>query len=209
MQDQEQTPTEEVAPSGIDLSIKHPLEFEWTFWYDKRRLLPKGGRVRGERQMFESNLQEIGTFGSVEDFWRYYNHMVKPSELENNANYHLFKQGVKPMWEDPANANGGKWIVQVKRSPQKTDQYWEDLVLAMIGETLEGGDEICGAVMSKRKAGDKIALWNRSSDEDKIMDLGRKLKLSLGIKEKMIYQNHADSMRSGASYSNPDRYILT
>ncbi|WFD21323.1 hypothetical protein MCAP1_003584 [Malassezia caprae] len=27
------------------------------------------------------------------------------SRLEKNANYHLFKRGIKPMWEDPANAN--------------------------------------------------------------------------------------------------------
>jgi len=25
--------------------------------------------------------------------------------MENSANYHLFKDGIKPVWEDPANAN--------------------------------------------------------------------------------------------------------
>ena len=29
--------------------------------------------------------------------------MNKPSELEMKANYHLFKKGIKPMWEDPEN----------------------------------------------------------------------------------------------------------
>jgi translation initiation factor 4E len=29
-------------------------------------------------------------------------------EIPNSGNYHLFLEGVKPMWEDPTNAKGGK-----------------------------------------------------------------------------------------------------
>jgi len=190
----------------IDLSVKHPLEHEWTFWYDKRRNQVR--RVRGEMQQYEDNLQQIGSFGSVEDFWRYYNYMVKPSQLDNNSNYHLFKHGIKPMWEDTANVKGGKWIVTIKRDLSKCDHYWENLVLAMIGETMETTDEVCGAVISRRKTGDKIALWNRSDDKELIMGLGERMKQLLNVKERMIYQNHADSMESGASYANPDRYVI-
>jgi translation initiation factor 4E len=33
------------------------------------------------------------------------NNLRLPSQLHKNANYHMFKNGIKPMWEDPANAN--------------------------------------------------------------------------------------------------------
>lgn len=57
-----------------------------------------------------------GEFCTVEDFWCYYNNMRRPSGLDANSNYHIFKTGVKPMWEDPHNAKGGKWILQLKGS---------------------------------------------------------------------------------------------
>ena len=45
------------------------------------------------------------------------NHMNKPSDLEMKANYHLFKKGIKPMWEDPGNV--------------KVDEYLLILILAL------------------------------------------------------------------------------
>jgi len=102
----------------------HPLENEWVFWYDKRQLSTK--RARGEKDTYESNLRPLGSFHTVEDFWRYYNHMVKPSKMDNNANYHLFKKDIKPMWEDTANLKGGKWIITLKGNEKATlDTYWE------------------------------------------------------------------------------------
>jgi hypothetical protein len=32
------------------------------------------------------------------------NNLRLPSHLNKNANYHMFKNRIKPMWEDPANA---------------------------------------------------------------------------------------------------------
>jgi len=194
---------------SVNLGIHHPLEFEWTLWYDKRPATQK--RIRGEQEQYESNLRPIGSFGTVEDFWRYYNHLVKPSKMENNSNYHLFKKGVKPMWEDPANAKGGKWVLVVK-GPDKgvTDLLWENIVLALIGETLDVDGEVCGAVMSRRKQGDRIAVWNKDRDNEiAVLGMGRKLKALLGVDPSRVqgsYQSHEDSMRSGASYSNPAQY---
>lgn len=152
----------------------------------------------------------VGEFCTVEDFWCYYNNMRKPSGLESNANYHIFKSGVKPMWEDPANIKGGKWILQLKGSnKEKLNDYWETIVLSIIGEMLlpdEHGDEICGAVMSKRKTGDRIAVWNRHKNQkDLILAMGRKIKELLSTPQaqvKLTYQQHEDALKSGASYTN-------
>lgn len=35
----------------------------------------------------------------VQGFWRLYNHLVRPNDLPNTMDYHLFKTGIKPMWE--------------------------------------------------------------------------------------------------------------
>ena len=41
--------------------------------------------------------------------------MVKPGELASHSDFHLFKMGIKPMWEDEANKFGGKWIVRLRK----------------------------------------------------------------------------------------------
>ncbi|KAF9170505.1 hypothetical protein BGX20_008888 [Mortierella sp. AD010] len=82
----------------------------------------------------------------VELFARYFNWIEKPHKMENSANYHLFKDGIKPMWEDPANANGGRWIVTLlNKNPELLDRCWIELAYALVGEQLDAGDDICGA----------------------------------------------------------------
>ncbi len=66
------------------------------------------------------------------------------------------------MWEDSQNANGGKWMVRLKKG--LASKYWEELVLAIIGEQFDVGNEICGAVVSIRANEDIISVWNKSSD---------------------------------------------
>lgn len=43
----------------------------------------------------------------------------------------------------------------------------------MIGECMDDNDDICGAVVSRRKVADKVSVWNREkNDEDTIMRIG-------------------------------------
>jgi len=68
----------------------------------------------------------------VEMFWRYFNNMTKPTQVRVNANYHLFKDSIKPMWEDPANAKGGKWVITMKHDRNNMDfldVLWQNLVI--------------------------------------------------------------------------------
>jgi hypothetical protein len=46
------------------------------------------------------------------NYRRIYNHMTRPSDIRSTTDYHLFKDGIKPTWEDPQNKNGGKWMVK-------------------------------------------------------------------------------------------------
>jgi hypothetical protein len=64
-------------------------------------------------------------FGSL------YNNIKPPSWLGPNTDFHLFKEGVEPKWEDPTCEHGGKWTVLIPRSPnnkQTLDTYWLNAV---------------------------------------------------------------------------------
>lgn len=46
-------------------------------------------------------------------------------------------------------------------------------MLALIGEQFEGGQEICGAVVSVRHSEDILSIWNRSADNFPIINIIR------------------------------------
>jgi translation initiation factor 4E len=133
---------------------------------------------------YEAGLTLIGEFDTVESFCRYFNWLKPPSKLERNSNYHIFKSGIKPMWEDPANSRGGKWVLTMKNNPALLDRCWTWLAMALVGEELEDGDEICGAVVSLRSKVDRIQVWTRSKDDvEKLNGIGRKLIKLLDVSE--------------------------
>ncbi|XP_055609282.1 eukaryotic translation initiation factor 4E-like [Uranotaenia lowii] len=85
--------------------IKHPLQFHWTLWYQE----PDKDKSWG------GNLNEVATVGAVEDFWKLCNHIKSPSDLKTGGDCSLFKQGIRPMWEDEKNFRGGRWVINVPR----------------------------------------------------------------------------------------------
>jgi translation initiation factor 4E len=127
------------------------LEYAYSFWFSKR--LAKGRLQQVQQSQsgnvnYDANLRQVGTFDTVEKFWAYYSHMVRTKDLSFHADIHLFKDGIRPLWEDEANKNGGKWIVRLRKG--LADRCWENLILAILGEQFMVGEEICGAVVSVR-----------------------------------------------------------
>jgi translation initiation factor 4E len=145
---------------------------------------PSAHFLAPESEEYEAGLTVIGDFDTVESFCRYFNWLKSPSKLEKNSNYHLFKKGIKPMWEDEANANGGKWVLTMKNNPQLLDRCWNWLAMALVGEDMDEGDEICGAVVSLRSKVDRIQLWTRSKEDvERINGIGRKMVKILDVSE--------------------------
>lgn len=99
---------------------------------------------------YETSIKTISTCKSVEQFWETYNFLVRPNDLPTTTEYQFFREGIKPTWEDPHNAKGGKWIVRLRKG--LASRYWEEVMLALIGGQFSGiqDGEICGAVVSIR-----------------------------------------------------------
>mmetsp|Transcript_5476 Transcript_5476/g.8566 ORF Transcript_5476/g.8566 Transcript_5476/m.8566 type:complete len:222 (-) Transcript_5476:202-867(-) len=190
----------------IDFSVKHPLQRQWTMWFNPpQKQTSKSG-------VWTSNTSEVMTFGTVEDFWGLWNNLVPPSKLSNGANYHLFKHGVKPEWEHDFNVNGGKWLLSFPRKGDTMamfDEAWLTTVLLIVGENFEDWEEISGVVVSPRAKHFRLALWTRHAENaDACKRIGRCLKEALKLTSPVGYQVHADAMRHGSSFRNAQRYSV-
>lgn len=193
-----------VFHSADNFNVKHPLMNKWTLWYTK----PPSNK--GENN-WNDLLKEVVTFDSVEEFWGIYNNIAKTSELSLKSDYHLFKTGVRPEWEDTQNKHGGKWAYQFKdKRGVPIDDLWLHIMLAAIGETLESDKdkEIMGVVVNVRKAFYRIGLWTKTTGGGKgtpkeaaLMEIGKNFKevLKLGDKEVVEFSGHTESAHSGQS----------
>ena len=71
-----------------------------------------------------------------------------------NVDYHNILRennivGIWPLWEDLGNRNGGMWIIRLNKVV--SGRFWEDLVLALVGDQLDHGDYVSDIVLSVLK----------------------------------------------------------
>eukprot|EP01102_Stenamoeba_stenopodia_P009739 TRINITY_DN2886_c0_g1_i1.p1 TRINITY_DN2886_c0_g1~~TRINITY_DN2886_c0_g1_i1.p1 ORF type:complete len:671 (+),score=136.06 TRINITY_DN2886_c0_g1_i1:291-2303(+) len=164
------------------------LENTWTFWFDERPAKAGTGS-----EDYESRIKEIGSFNTVQDFWRYWNN-IDITKFAENTNLRLFKHGIRPSWEDPANVHGGKWIFYVAK--ELTGKIWGHLVLGLIGEQLESGDDVNGVVLAIRGRNNNISIWNKTSGDTNVIEsIGQQVRklLSLDDHTRIVYQSHTST----------------
>ncbi|SPO23904.1 related to CDC33 - translation initiation factor eIF4E [Ustilago trichophora] len=197
-------PTPAKAPS-------YPLQHEWSLFFDTRSAGPSTPGFVPESTLshapptptlttssWEANLRTIGSYSTVNTFLGCFSKLHRPSQLDRHSSYHVFKDGIKPMWEDPRNANGGKWTITFRqRNPALVDRSWLWLVLGLIGEEMDGEDETCGAVCSVKPRGDRISLWVRDrSHVETVNKIGKKLLSLLELEKEsgiaLEFTSHSD-----------------
>jgi hypothetical protein len=69
--------------------------------------------------------RNLCTYKSLLSCCSLYDQIFRPSKLSGNADFHLFKAGVEPKWEDPECANGGKWTVPCSRKATFENMWLE------------------------------------------------------------------------------------
>ncbi|XP_021087702.1 eukaryotic translation initiation factor 4E type 1B [Mesocricetus auratus] len=168
---------------------QHPLQYRWVLWFFKN----------DRSRPWQDNLQLVTTFNTVEEFWSTYSHIKLASKLSSGCDYALFKEGIRPMWEDNRNKRGGRWLLSLAKQQRhiELDRLWLETLLCLLGESFERySKEVCGAVVNIRTKGDKIAVWTSEAENQAgVMHIGHVYKERLGLSSKTIigYQAHADT----------------
>eukprot|EP01110_Echinostelium_bisporum_P012950 TRINITY_DN808_c0_g1_i1.p1 TRINITY_DN808_c0_g1~~TRINITY_DN808_c0_g1_i1.p1 ORF type:complete len:219 (+),score=50.04 TRINITY_DN808_c0_g1_i1:139-795(+) len=147
-----------------DPSLDEPVALEntWSFWHDK--YIGPSSSV----EEYEASLHKLCTFSTIQEFWKNFNNLPLAEKLKPKSSFHMMKAGIRPIWEDPENANGGFWAMRVKK--EDTQLAWKELVLASIGEqfgpVLSNDDDICGVTVSLRQYDNLIEVWNSNASSN-------------------------------------------
>eukprot|EP00928_Gymnodinium_smaydae_P070311 TRINITY_DN54172_c0_g1_i1.p1 TRINITY_DN54172_c0_g1~~TRINITY_DN54172_c0_g1_i1.p1 ORF type:complete len:258 (-),score=66.75 TRINITY_DN54172_c0_g1_i1:64-777(-) len=145
-----------------DTSEELPLRFKWVIW---QQLMSSQGKA----VQYHEATRPIAECDSVEGFWRLWARLPQPSELLQNRMESvvgdrplavdalmIFRDGVRPQWEDKENSEGGHFQFHLKAttSPGQLDEHWNNLVLGVVGATIEPADMITGLrLVDKLSAG--------------------------------------------------------
>jgi translation initiation factor 4E len=207
-----------------------PLKYKWALWEQLQQASnPAPTEQTASHGVSYTDLTtKVATIEDVQTFWRYFTNLPQPSQIlgeskkivrqdsENGpsntlAALMLFKEGIRPEWEDSANSAGGhfQFNLQLERTrPIKegligqaastreqcsstwlthTDEYWNNIVLGLIGGSLDPDDFVTGVRLVDKikpppKQGGKpvghirVEIWFRdTSDSAKVNALRESL----------------------------------
>ncbi|OHT05608.1 Eukaryotic translation initiation factor 4E-4 [Tritrichomonas foetus] len=135
--------------------MTHQLQSEWSFY----------GFTSAEDDAQDSDyaaqIKLLARFSTIEDFWRIYSHIIRPSVLPAKSAIHLFRGKSRAMREDPEHINGGSFLIRISKG--LAPYYWEQLILALIGERFS--PDVIGVIISSRAKFFNLHLWHQTATD--------------------------------------------
>ena len=124
----------------------------WTMWY-----MARTNKHSQSANTYENYVNPISPISSTEDFCRLWSHVQRPSALPVSTDLHIFREGVKPVWEDASNEHGGRWTLRLLKGV--SDRVWEHLAMALVGGQFKQVKGLCGVVLGVRYQEDVLSVW--------------------------------------------------
>ena len=145
---------EDDAPASSELS----LQYDYSFWYIN------------VKEQDGWNPENFGSFRTVQQFWKVFQYLKRPSELSVGSQIFLFRKGIRPEWEDEAFLNGGRFLFKHYRRNHldMANKLWEELVLAFIGEQFTYRNEVLGIMVHLKNGIDGFQVWIKNGRDEKL-----------------------------------------
>lgn len=121
-----------------------PLKRQWTLWYDSLFMHPSYDHVY-DYSTWISEISKIYTFGDISDFWKLFNNIAAPSEMEYKSSYYLFDSD--SFYDTP------QIPYKIINIPIDTtaDDLWIYTVVFLISESISELNEVYGISIMRYK----------------------------------------------------------
>ena len=130
-----------------------------------------------EKDVFLDKLIKISDVSNINEFWDVFQHLRKPSLCETGSDYHIFKKGIYPMWEDNANENGGK--LSILLTHKYSNIIWEEVAFMFSKGLLPYYKNINGVVLSVRPKYTVLSFWIKCEDFSTVENIRNELTIIL------------------------------
>ena len=155
---------------------KTKLSNKYAFWFRISKDTMKNKTQNQNNVQYESQIKKISEFDTIEDFWAIYQHLKTPDKCEPGIDIHLFKEPIKPLWEDDSNKNGGKLTIKCNKG--YTSIIWEEIILGLLGCLIRKdlSDEINGIVFKSKQDCNLLEIWVKISDKNNYSQLEQSIR---------------------------------
>ena len=110
-----------------------------------------------KEEEFLEKIIKIGDVSNINEFWEVFQHLKKPNQCPVGSDYHVFKRGIVPMWEDKLNKDGGK--LSLLLTWKYVNVIWEEVTFNFAKGLLPYYDYINGIVISVRPKFFALSFW--------------------------------------------------
>ena len=112
------------------------LRYVWEFYHDKGT---DNSQYEGRLTLMKDNINTVMLFWQVRNNYPFH-------DLGYKHSAHFFKQGVKPVWEDPRNKEGGAWVFRLPNQSVRCNEtggeeiynpalaFFEGVLMMAVGE---------------------------------------------------------------------------
>lgn len=133
-----------------------------------------------------SSYMNLGEIDSIESFWDIYLRLSQ--NVIQEGMFFLMKKGIKPLWENEENINGGCWSYKVSKKDAYTS--WIELSINTCCETLiQDFSKLNGISISPKKLFCILKIWNNDSSYSNKNNISTISNLN---KDNCIYKSHKD-----------------
>ena len=183
------------------MSEPKKLSNKFVFWYHINEI--------SADQEYESQIKKLAEFETLEDFWAIFQYLKKPDDCKQAIEFQLFKNPIKPMWEDENNKDGGRIALKLRK--EHSNLVWEELVFAFIGGYFakEIKDEINGLVINCKKDFNTLQIWIKSFNNEVTSALEKNIREILNIPSEValdIKPFNAPQKEHNNYYNNYNNY---
>ncbi|KAK5449854.1 hypothetical protein LTS15_008426 [Exophiala xenobiotica] len=102
-----------------------PFQYRWAVWHSKPDVQ--------QQYLLTPLVDDVPDIGT---FYRVFNNMPWV-QIKQNDSIHIFRSGVKPLWEDAENQQGGRWLIRVRPDNGRAVRVWEEICLLCCGGELQ------------------------------------------------------------------------
>ena len=183
------------------MSTVKKLSNKFVFWY---HIIDNSSS-----EDYKAQIKKLAEFDTLDDFWAIFQYLKKPDDYKQPVEMQLFKEGIKPMWEDENNKNGGKIALKLRK--EYSNLVWEELVFAFIGGYLakEIKDEINGLVINCKKDFNTLQIWTKSFSVEVTSGIEKNIRDILNIPPEVVLEIKQFNMQykeHNSNYSNYNNY---
>jgi translation initiation factor 4E len=141
--------TESIMENMVTSKVTQPLYDKWVLW----------AHLPHDTDWSLNSYKKIMTVTSVQEMVALYS--VIPEKFVKNCMLFMMRDGIKPMWEDPLNKDGGCFSFKV--SNKFVPSVWKKLSYGLVGETLTNDLRLLkiinGITISPKKSFCIIKVW--------------------------------------------------